>query len=66
MSIEKYTIFVKDLANKKSFKFIIDEDCPLQVHKKAYARTTRHQEITKITDHSGNTVYDMDAGFVLS
>jgi hypothetical protein len=63
MSIEKYTIFVKDLNNKKNFKFIIEEDCPWQVHKKAYDRTSNYQEISKITDHEGTVVYDINAGF---
>lgn len=64
MYIEKYTIFVKDSVNKKSFKFVIEEDCPLQAHKKAYNRTSNYQEIVKITDHLGGLVYDVNSGFV--
>jgi len=65
MYIEKFTIFVKDLVNKKSFKFIIEEDCALQAHKKAYNRTNNYQEIVKITDYQGALVYDVNSGFAV-
>jgi len=62
--IEKFTIHVKDTASKKPFKMTIDENCPQDAHQKAYNRLTNYQEIVKITDHEGNTVYTLDAGFI--
>lgn len=66
MHIEKYTVFVKDLVNKKSFKFVVEESCPLEAHKKAFNRTSNYQEIVKMTDYNGNMVYDINSGFVLA
>jgi len=64
MHIEKYTIHVKDTGSRKPFKMTLDENCPQDVHKKAYDRLNNYQEIVKITDYSGDTVYTIDAGFI--
>jgi len=61
--LEKYTIHVKDTGSKKPFKMTIDENCAQDAHQKAYNKLSNYQEIVKITDYTGNTVYTVDAGF---
>lgn len=61
--LEKYTIHVKDTGSKKPFKMTIDENYPQDAHQKAYNKLNNYQEIVKITDYTGNSVYTIDAGF---
>jgi len=66
MYIEKYTVYVKDLASKKVKKIKIDENHAWEAHKKAFEDTHNlKQEISKITDYLGNTVYTINSGFVI-
>jgi hypothetical protein len=62
--LEKYTIHVKDTGSKKPFKMTIDENHPQDAHQKAYNKLNNHQEIVKIMDYTGNTVFTSDVGFV--
>lgn len=64
MFIEKYTVHIKDLTGKKSKKVKIDEDYPILAHKKALDYCNQlTQDIVKIVDFEGNTVYTLDKGF---
>ena len=66
MYIEKYTVYIKDLASKKVKKIKIDENDVWGAHKKAFEDTHNlKQEISKITDYLGNTVYTINSGFVI-
>jgi len=61
--IEKYTVFTKDITNKKSSKFVIEGNYPQDVHKIAFNRISNFQEIEKIVDALGNEVYNLKDGF---
>jgi len=64
MFVEKFTASIKDSLTKKSFKIVIDEDYVHQAHKKLYEKLNNFQEISKITDYSGNVVFDIKSGFI--
>jgi mannose/fructose-specific phosphotransferase system component IIA len=64
MYIEKYTAHIKDANTRKSFKIILDENTPQDAHKKIFNRLNNYQDIVKITDNFGGTVYNQDAGFI--
>lgn len=63
MTIEKYTVFVRDTTNKKSFKLLIEDNYPQDAHKTAYNKINNYQEIEKIIDNEGSIVYDVKTGF---
>lgn len=64
MFIEKYTVYIKDLTGKKSKKIKVDENDPISAHKKSLDFCNQlTQDITKIVDFEGNTVYTLDKGF---
>jgi hypothetical protein len=66
MYIEKYTVYVKDLASKKVKKIRIDENDAWEAHKKVFDDTHNlKHEISKITDYLGNTVYTINDGFIV-
>jgi len=64
MFIEKYTAYIKDLTGKKTKRIKIDENDPVTAHKKALDSCNElTQDIIKIVDFEGNTVYTLDKGF---
>ena len=64
MFIDKYTVHIKDSTGKRSKRIKIDENDPIAAHKKALDSCNQlNQDIIKIVDFEGNTVYTLDNGF---
>ena len=66
MFIEKFTVFIKDIASKRTKKIKVDADDVWSAHKKAlsyYNQLT--QDVIKIVDSEGTLAYNIDNGFVV-
>jgi len=66
MFIEKFTVFIKDIASKRTKKIKVDADDACSAHKKAlsyYNELT--QDVIKIVDSEGTLAYNIDSGFVI-
>jgi len=65
MYIDKFTALVKDSFGKKLKRIKIDADDVYSAHKLALEQCNElTQDITRIIDGEGNTVYTLDKGFV--
>lgn len=67
MYIERYTAIIKDIHTKKNKKVKIDANTEHEAHKKALSFCNElTQDITKLVDGEGNTVYTINNGFVVN
>lgn len=65
MYIDRFTALVKDVFGKKIKRIKIDADDVYSAHKLALEQCNElTQDITKVLDAEGTTVYTLDKGFV--
>ena len=60
---DTYTIYIENVADKVKREIKVEDTSPMDAHKTAYMKVARYEEINKITNSNGDTVFELDKGF---
>ena len=60
---EPYTVYIENSVEKSVRTLKLTGSNPMNVHKEAYMKSAKHEEIRSIEDSDGATVFDLKRGF---
>jgi len=61
---ETYTVYIENSVEKSERTLVLKGNDPMNVHKTAYMKSAKDEEIQSIEDADGTTVFDIRRGFV--
>ena len=58
-----YTVYIENASQSSKRELSLTGTNPMDVHKAAYLKATKYEEIRDIRDCSGNIVFNVKTGF---
>ena len=60
---EPYTVYIENSVERSVRTLVLKGPNPMHVHKEAYMKSSKNEEIQSIEDSEGSTVFDLKRGF---